>query len=62
MSKIEDVLVGGSTERPDCPCGAEMQLSKSEPIDQPSGTEIRIYECPVCQHELRLMVWVEPAP
>lgn len=60
MSKIEDVLAPGSTEMPDCLCGTEMELTQSGPINKSSGTEVRIFECPACKHQLRLMVWLEP--
>ena len=59
MSKIEDVLAPGSIEMPDCQCGVEMRLSKSEVIEKSPDTEVRIYECPACRHEMRLMVWSE---
>jgi hypothetical protein len=61
MSKLERVLVAGSTEMPDCRCGAEMRLARSNLSDNSPDTEIRIYECAGCGHELRLMAWREPA-
>jgi hypothetical protein len=59
MSNLEDLLVPGSTAVPDCICGLEMQLAGTKQADVPNGTEIRIYECPACSHELRLTVWSE---
>ena len=59
MSKIEDLLAPGSIEKPDYLCGTKMQLMKSGPMDKASGTDVRIYECPTCKHQLRLMVWLE---
>jgi hypothetical protein len=56
MSKFERVLEAGSTELPDCRCGAEMQLMATVPL--PGGdTEIRIFRCSACSHELRLTAW-----
>jgi hypothetical protein len=56
MSKFERLLEPGSTELPDCRCGAEMRLMAIVPV--PDGdTEIRIFRCPACSHELRLTAW-----
>jgi hypothetical protein len=56
MSKFERLLVAGSTELPDCRCAAEMHLTAIVPV--PGGdTEIRIFRCPGCSHELRLTAW-----
>jgi hypothetical protein len=56
MSKFERVLAVGSTELPDCRCGVEMQLISIIPVPG-DGSEIRIFRCPDCNHELRLTVW-----
>jgi hypothetical protein len=56
MSKFERLLVAGSTELPDCRCTAEMHLVAVVAV--PAGdTEIRIFRCPDCSHELRLTAW-----
>jgi hypothetical protein len=56
MSKFERLLEAGSTESPDCRCGAEMNLMAIVPV--PGGdTEIRIFQCLNCGHELRLTAW-----
>jgi hypothetical protein len=56
MSKFERLLEPGSTELPVCRCDAEMNLMAIEPV--PGGdTEIRIFRCPDCSHELRLTAW-----
>ena len=56
MSKFERLLEAGSTELPDCRCTAEMNLTAIVP--GPGGdTEIRIFRCPHCSHELRLTAW-----
>jgi hypothetical protein len=56
MSKFERLLVAGSTELPDCRCATEMRLTAIVPV--PGGdTEIRIFRCPDCSHELRLTAW-----
>lgn len=61
MTKFERLLVPGSTEMPDCQCGAEMRLAGASQIEKPSGAEVRVYECSDCGHELRLMVWADAA-
>ena len=56
MSKFERLLEPGSTELPDCRCAAEMNLMAIVPM--PGGdTEIRVFRCPDCSHELRLTAW-----
>jgi hypothetical protein len=59
MSLIERLLVPGSTERPDCKCGAEMALDKVEAVAKNDDVQIRVYRCPSCRHELRLTVWFD---
>ena len=54
MRAFENLLVPGSTETPECMCGAEMHLSETKPR---GDTEIRVFRCDACQHEFRLMVW-----
>ena len=56
MSKFERLLVAGSTELPDCRCAAEMNLTAIVPVAG-GDTEIRIFRCPDCSHELRLTAW-----
>ena len=56
MSKFERMLELGSTELPDCRCSAEMQLSAVLPLPG-GGSEVRIFRCPDCSHELRLTMW-----
>ena len=56
MSKFERLLEAGSTELPDCRCAAEMNLMAIVPIAG-GDTEIRIFRCPDCSHELRLTAW-----
>jgi hypothetical protein len=60
MSKLERVLIAGSTELPDCVCGREMTLSRVQPSVASPDTELRTYECSSCGHVLRLTVWAEP--
>jgi hypothetical protein len=52
---LERLLEPGSTEVPTCMCNGEMRLDRCEAADR--DTEIRIFRCPTCQHELRLTVW-----
>jgi hypothetical protein len=56
MSKFERLLQADSTELPDCRCGAEMDLTAIVPVAD-GDTEIRIFRCPECSHELRLTAW-----
>jgi predicted SpoU family rRNA methylase len=58
MSKIERLLVPGSTELPDCRCGQEMSFVGSQPRDEVAA--LRIFRCFGCGNELRLTVWLDP--
>jgi hypothetical protein len=60
MSKFERLLVAGSTELPDCRCTAEMHLVSVLPASS-GDTEIRIFRCSDCSHELRLTTWRDNA-
>ena len=56
MSKFERVVVADSTASPDCRRSAEMDLIAI--VSSPGGdSEVRIFRCPECNHELRLTVW-----
>jgi hypothetical protein len=55
MSKFERLLMAGSTELPECRCGSEMKIIKSDAMG--SDGEVRTYRCPQCEHELRLTMW-----
>ena len=44
-----------STELPECRCGSEMKIIKSDSIG--SDVQVRTYQCPLCEHELRLTMW-----
>lgn len=50
-----------STVLPACKCGAELRLFAVKPC-QDEASEIRIFKCEVCHHELRLMVWRATKP
>jgi len=54
MSVLENLFISGSTEVPDCPCGAEMRLFKVKPCED---AEIRIFKCDACHREFQLMFW-----
>ena len=56
MSKFERLLAADSTELPYCRCAAEMNLMAIVPVAG-GDTEIRIFRCPECSHELRLTAW-----
>jgi hypothetical protein len=55
MSKFERLLMRGSTELPECRCGLDMKIIKSDAMG--SDAEVRTYRCPQCEHELRLTTW-----
>jgi DNA-directed RNA polymerase subunit M/transcription elongation factor TFIIS len=59
MSKIERLLIPGSTELPDCRCGQEMALAATQ-NNSGGDSETRIYKCSRCRHEMRLIVWLDP--
>jgi len=55
---IERLLEPGSKELPTCRCGVEMKLvDQDRPAAATHETEIRIFRCPTCEHEMRLTVW-----
>jgi hypothetical protein len=56
MSKLDRVLVPGSTEVPNCRCGTEMLLIAVVPVEG-GESEVRIFRCRPCSHELRLTIW-----
>ena len=58
MRAFENLLVPGSTELPECRCGAEMHLFRTKPR---GDTEVRVFRCAVCSHEFQLMVWAASA-
>jgi hypothetical protein len=61
MSKFERVLAVDSTALPDCRCGVEMHLISIVPV--PGGdSEIRVFRCPDCNHELSLTIWHDDVP
>ena len=55
VSKFERLLMRGSTELPECRCGSDMKIIKSDSIG--SDAQVRTYQCPLCEHELRLTMW-----
>ena len=57
MSLYERLLIPGSIELPECRCGKEMQIVRDEELPERTDAQIRIYNCPACQHEMRLTVW-----
>jgi hypothetical protein len=54
MSAFENLFVPGSTELPECRCGAEMHLFGAKSSGE---MEKRIFRCGKCSHELQLTVW-----
>jgi len=59
MSKLKRLLVAGSTEKPDCYCGAEMTLAGLDINRRSPDAEIRVYGCAACGREFRITVWTE---
>ena len=59
MSSFERLLVPGSTELPECRCGEEMKVARTERVPDQTDAHIRIYNCRVCAHEMRLTVWAD---
>ena len=57
MTAFENLLAPGSTDLPDCRCGAEMHIFRVKPC---GDTEIRIFRCDTCHHEFQLMGWRMP--
>jgi hypothetical protein len=57
MSSIERLLALDCTDGPECRCGEEMQIVRVETLSKRTDAQIRVYNCPICHHELRLTVW-----
>jgi hypothetical protein len=56
-SALERSMVSGFSELPACRCGKEMRIANINPLPESTDTHIRIYDCPACDHQLRLTVW-----
>jgi hypothetical protein len=56
MLKFERVLATGSRELPQCRCSSAMNLLSIVPVPE-GDSEIHIFRCSDCNHELRLTVW-----
>jgi hypothetical protein len=54
---FERLLEPGCTDLPACQCGKEMRIARTSALPESTETHIRVYDCPVCHHELRLTVW-----
>ena len=57
MSSIERLLALDCTDGLECRCGEEMQIARVEILPTRTDAKIRVYNCPICHHELRLTVW-----
>jgi hypothetical protein len=55
VTAIENLLAPDSKDLPDCKCGADLHLATRKPCG--NDTEVRIFRCAACGHELQLMVW-----
>ena len=56
-SSLERLLDPHCNEGPECRCGEEMKLARTERL--PDQTDARICICPICGHEMRLAVWAD---
>lgn len=54
---LERLIVAKSTETPTCRCGADMTLIDTQ--IKAKDTAIKIFKCSSCEHEMRLMVWID---
>jgi hypothetical protein len=59
MSSFERLLVPDSAEGPECRCGEEMLLARTDGLSDRTDSQIRNYKCASCSHEMRLTVWVD---
>jgi Zn ribbon nucleic-acid-binding protein len=57
MSLYERLLIPGPNELPECRCGEEMQIVRDQQVSDRTDAQIRIYNCPACNHKMRLTVW-----
>jgi len=59
MSIYDRLLAPGSTDLPECRCGEEMKLARTEAFRPQTDAQIRVYSCAQCGHEMRLTVWAD---
>jgi hypothetical protein len=59
MSSLERLLGPSCTEGPECRCGEEMKVARTEQLPDKSDAQVRIYNCHVCSHEMHLTVWAD---
>ena len=57
MSVSARFSVPGFTQLPKCRCGGNLHIANIDPLPEGRDTHIRVYNCPACQHEMRLTVW-----
>ena len=62
MSVSAHLLVPGFIELPKCRYGGNLHIANIDPLSEGRETHIRVYNCPACQHEMRLTVWGADAP
>lgn len=58
MPNFERLLALGTSDLPECQCGAAMDVICVQPGSF-SDTAIKVFRCPNCGHELRLTVWAD---
>ena len=58
VSKFERLLTPGASDLPDCQCGAEMSVVSVQ-TGCVRGTQLKVFRCPRCGHELRLTIWAD---
>ena len=54
---LERLIVAKSTETPTCRCGSDMKWVETQV--KAKDTAIKIFRCSSCEHEMRLMVWID---
>ena len=59
MSSLERLLGPNCTEGPECRCGEEMKVARTEQVPDQTDAHIRVYNCRVCGHEMRLTDWAD---
>ena len=59
MSSLERLLGPNCNEGPECRCGEEMKVARTEQVPDQTDAHIRVYNCRVCGHEMRLTVWAD---
>jgi hypothetical protein len=57
MRVFEQLPAAENSVVPDCRCGQKMQSAGCKTSPSNTDSQIRIYRCPGCEHEMLLTVW-----